>query len=133
MQEALLRRQQRALAVDEERAALEDERRPVPADAEVRGQQLREPRVLVVRQVLLPPRVEAEVDERDLAAVVPHEDRAVVAEPRVVDRQLERFHARAAAAPNVAQPHPRLHTITTGSNAATARAVAAHSSRAASR
>jgi len=45
VQQALLRRDQRAGAVDEERPALEHQRRHVPADAEVAREQLRHPRV----------------------------------------------------------------------------------------
>jgi hypothetical protein len=43
------------------------------------------------------------VDQRQLTVIVPHEDRAVVSEPRVVDRQLQRFHALAAAPTDVAR------------------------------
>ena len=56
-------------------------------------------RVSVVRQVLLAPRVEPEVDEGDPASRVADEDRTVVAHPRVVDRQRERLDTVPAAVP----------------------------------
>ena len=99
VQQALLGGEQCPLAVDEERAALQDHRRLVAAYAKCSGQQLRHSGVLVVGQVLLAPRVAAEVDHRNVAALVGNEDRSVVAHPRVVDRQLERFDAGAAAVP----------------------------------
>ena len=97
VQQALLGRDEGPLAVDEERAALQYERGLVAAHPEVLGDEPRDLRVAVVRQVLLAPRVEPEVDERDATRRVPDEDRTVVAHPRVVDREREDLDAVAAA------------------------------------
>ena len=84
VQQALLGGEQRPLAVSVEGAALEHERRLVPPHAPGFGDGRRHPRVLVVGREVLAPAVEAEVHQRDPSLVVAHEDRPVVADPRVV-------------------------------------------------
>jgi hypothetical protein len=125
VQQALLGGDEGPLAVDEERATLQHERGLVATHAEVPGDQARDLRVAVVWEVLLAPRVEPEVDQGDAARSVPDEDRAVVAHPRVVDREREDIHA-VAAAPAGRRPAAReAQTMTTGSKAAIALATVA--------
>jgi len=96
VQQALLGRDQRALAVDQERAALKDERGGERAHPEVRGDPVGQVGVVVVRVPAAAPGVEPEVDHRDLPGVVADEDRAAVAHPGVVDRDGERLDPRSA-------------------------------------
>src|SRR3954451_23784265 len=89
MQHALFRGHEGALAVDGDRAALEDQVAGVDA---LLPQALEHPRrdlgVVGVGMELLPPGVEAEVDPGAAAHAVEHEDRARVPHPGVVDRDL---------------------------------------------
>src|SRR3954447_8964890 len=107
MQQALLGGDQRAIAVDGDRAALEDE--IARADA-LLPQPLQQPRrdlgVIGERLELLAPGVEAEVDARAPPGAVEDEERARVAHPRVVDRDLGDGHALAARLAG-APPVPR--------------------------
>ena len=89
VQQALLGGQQRPLAVDGHRAALEHEGRFVAAVAEAVDEQPADRLVGVVRRELPTPRVEAEVHAGALAVTVEDEDRSAVAQPRVVDRELD--------------------------------------------
>ena len=89
VQQALLGGQQRPLAVDGDRAALEHEGRFVAAVAEAVDEQPADRRVGVVGRELLAPRVEAEVHAGARAVTVEDEDRSAVAQPRVVDRELD--------------------------------------------
>ena len=90
------------VAVDGDRAALEDQVRGVAA---VLAQQLqharREPRVVVVRAELLAPAVEAELHAGAPALAVGQEDRAGVARPGVVERQLDDLDPFAAEPPRL--------------------------------
>src|SRR6185503_855874 len=90
VQEALLRRQQRALAVDLDRAALEhDARLRVPRHAERLGHLSPDLAVEVERRVLAAPGVVVEIDgePRLLRRPARHEDRAVIAGPSIVRRE----------------------------------------------
>ena len=89
VQQALLGREQCALAVGVEGAALECERRLVETRAPRLGDATRHLGVLVVRSELLIPAVEAEPDRRDATVGIAHEDRSVVADPGVVERHDE--------------------------------------------
>src|SRR5215210_3236154 len=97
MQQALLRGDERALAVHGDGSALEDEVARVDA---LLPQVLEHPggdlHVVRVGMELLAPGVEAEVDPGPAAGAVEHEDRAGVAHPGVVDRDVDHIHALAA-------------------------------------
>src|SRR3954447_16096607 len=118
MQQALLGGDQRPVAVDGDRSALEDEVARVDAHL---PQPLEQPRrhvgVIGVGLELLAPGVEAEVDARAPPGAVEHEDRARVAHPRVVDRDLGDRHAlaaRLAGAPPVLRPGDHRHRLEGG-------------------
>ena len=91
-EQAHLCRQQCALAVGQDRAALEHERRLEQPHAEVRGNGCWHRVIVRPRREPLAPRVETERHRRDLARVVTHEDRPRVAHPRVVDRDRQHLH-----------------------------------------
>ena len=102
LEQALLGRDQRPGAVDADRAALEHEVGGVAARHAELGEHARgELRVLVVGDVLLAPAVEAELDPGAAAVLVADEDRARVARPRVVERQLDDVDAGAAQPPRL--------------------------------
>ena len=88
VQQALLCCQQRARAVDRDRAALEHERRGHELVADVLDEQRPDPLVRPGGGELPPPRVEAEV-HADPPAAVGDEDRPRVTQPGVVDRVLD--------------------------------------------
>ena len=89
VQQALLGRDERARAVDGDRAAFEHERRTVANEAEARAEACTQRRVGVEGLVFAAPAVEAEVDGPALPRVVGQSDRAGVAHPRVVERFLD--------------------------------------------
>ena len=82
--------------------------------------------IAIPRRELLAPRVEAEVDRHARApSLVEHVDRPAVAQPRVVERQLEDLDARAAGRARLGGVRAGLAIIVTGSNAAIAFATVA--------
>ena len=133
VQQALLGRDQRALAVDGDRAALEHHVRGDPLDAELR----RAARPATAAswpygQELLAPRVEAEVDARRAARG--RRRRRSGPESRSQESSIGISTTSTAARACGARPAPACRgaaTIVTGSNAAIASAVAAYSARAA--
>jgi hypothetical protein len=101
VQETLLRGQQRSLPIHEERAAFQHEGCLVATHAEMRREYFRHTRVVVVREELLAPGVEPELDETHVPGLVGDEDRAVVPHPGVVDRGLQGLHTGAASPAHV--------------------------------
>jgi hypothetical protein len=123
VEQALLGRDQGALAVDQDRAALQHERRGEQAHPQVRGDPRGQLRVLVVGPAPTPA-VEPEPHRGDPAGGVPDEDRPL---SRVQESLI------GSSITSTARPHrfltsaavPGRHTIRTGSWSATARATAA--------
>ena len=97
VQQALRRRDERALAVDGDRAALEDHRDGAHLVTGVLGPRPGEGGVALPGQVLLAPGVEDPVDGDTPRTVVRHDvDRAGVPEPGVVDVELDDLDRAAA-------------------------------------
>ena len=112
VEEALLAGEEQAAAVAVDRAALEHHVAGKSTGAERARDAPRNRVVAVVRPVLPAPGVEAPVGERDFAGVaVLHENRAVVAAPRVVGRVIVKRDTRQIGAGLGAEPaRPRLKT-----------------------
>jgi hypothetical protein len=114
---------QRAVTVAGDRAALEHHvdrpHRFAPTFGEASGRR----GIVVVGQELLAPRVELPVGRDAIAGIVEHVDRAGVAEPRVVDRQLD--HLDRAAHRGSRSAVRGAASIVTGSNRAIALATSA--------
>ncbi len=96
VEQTLLGREQRALAVGEDRAALQHELGLAHRVAEQLGDLRADRGVLVPRRELLAPGVEAEVDGHPRAVVADRVDRTAIAQPRVVERQLDHVDRLAA-------------------------------------
>ena len=96
VEETLLGRDQRALTVDRDRPAFEHHLNGVTRDAEVGEDALGEPVIVGVGEGALTPGVEAEIDSCPGAVRTEDEDRPGVAQPGVVDRQLDDLHIRTA-------------------------------------
>jgi len=88
-QQALLGGDEARPLVDEDRAALEHDRRVEGHVAVALGEDAAGGLVAVPADELLPPRVEPEVDTGPSTIRVEREDRPAVAQPRVIDRQLD--------------------------------------------
>ena len=101
VQEALLGGEQRAPAVGEDRATLEHDRNRHQLVPELLGNQRAHRGITIPRRELPTPGVEPEV-ERDAPPVLTvGVDRAAVAQPRVVERQLDHLDAGCARAPRL--------------------------------
>ena len=109
--QALSRGDDRAVAVAGDRPSLEHHvDGPCGMTRTVRRTPDAASRIGVERQELLTPRVERPVGRDPFAGVVEHVDRAGVTKPRVVDRQLDDLHARAAQRCGaLAEPRRRQH------------------------
>ena len=89
MQQALLGHEQRPGAVAEDRAALEHDRRRPHLVPERRGDAPADLRIAIERQELLAPGVEAEMNRNPRPVGVVDVDRTGVAQPGVIERQLD--------------------------------------------
>src|SRR5439155_27116071 len=92
-EETSIGRQQRAGYVDIDRAAFDHEVRLDHLESVMRSEHLRDRIVEGKVTVLAPPRFEREVDRDLLLRWTVHEDKSVVANPRVVRRHREQLDA----------------------------------------